>query len=356
MQKKGDVKGANALKSKENLFAVDTTEFAESSAITVEPQPDHGIIAVSHLLNSSYEKILDGAYNQSVDDLAMGLNIIRSSCSDSLWKTIIKPLALGHPIKGLLHQCPYTIRAFDKPRGYAGDAVMLDFIYEGVPPIDTTEIGRRIFSCTTRNTNGLSVIHRREHLAKIIDKVAVNIDRPDILSISCGHMREIELSSAYQNGELGSVTALDSDPHNLAIIKSFHGQKIEVASRSIRALLNNQDLKTYDFIYTAGLYDYIPTSLANRLTRSLFNILKPGGKLLYANFTPNNLGRGYMETYMDWKLILRTQSEAELLTRGIAASEFISRSYTDAYGNIVYVELDRIVPTEIRNTTKRARR
>ena len=36
---------------------------------------------------------------------------------------------LDHPLCDLLHQDPFTYRAFSKPRGYAGDAVMMDYIY-----------------------------------------------------------------------------------------------------------------------------------------------------------------------------------------------------------------------------------
>jgi hypothetical protein len=36
---------------------------------------------------------------------------------------------LNHPVCRLLHQDPLTYRAFSKPRGYAGDAVMMDYIY-----------------------------------------------------------------------------------------------------------------------------------------------------------------------------------------------------------------------------------
>src|SRR4051794_26007505 len=36
---------------------------------------------------------------------------------------------LDHPLRNLLHEDPFTFRAFSKPRGYAGDAVMMDYIY-----------------------------------------------------------------------------------------------------------------------------------------------------------------------------------------------------------------------------------
>src|SRR5262249_38418269 len=50
----------------------------------------------------------------------------------------------------VLHQDPFTYRAFSKPRGYAGDAVMMDYIY-GLGDArqadeDATPIGRAVFA------------------------------------------------------------------------------------------------------------------------------------------------------------------------------------------------------------------
>ena len=45
----------------------------------------------------------------------------------------------------------------------------------------------------------------------------------------------------------------------------------------------------YDLIYSAGLYDYIPDAKdgvggAPQLTRMLFSLLNPGGRLLVGNY------------------------------------------------------------------------
>jgi hypothetical protein len=68
------------------------------------------------------------------------------------WRSHIDTLRASRLLE-VLYEDPFTQRAFDKPRGYAGDAVLLDFIYK-TPCIesaleDTTEIGRRIYHFTS---------------------------------------------------------------------------------------------------------------------------------------------------------------------------------------------------------------
>ena len=67
----------------------------------------------------------------------------------------------GHALHALVQQDPYTHRAATKPRGYAGDAVMMDFIYGGEAPAGTSPLGRRVFAATTRVSMGLSVLYGR---------------------------------------------------------------------------------------------------------------------------------------------------------------------------------------------------
>ena len=45
------------------------------------------------------------------------------------------------------------------------------------------------------------------------------------------------------------------------------------------------------------------------LAERLFEMLRPGGQLLIANFLPGITARGYMESFMDWHLIYRSQPE-----------------------------------------------
>src|SRR5690242_11265267 len=48
---------------------------------------------------------------------------------EASWRRFIANEVRPHRVLKLAHQDPFLSRAYDKPRGYAGDAVLLDFIY-----------------------------------------------------------------------------------------------------------------------------------------------------------------------------------------------------------------------------------
>lgn len=44
----------------------------------------------------------------------------------------------------------------------------------------------------------------------------------------------------------------------------------------------------YNYIYSMGLFDYLPTPVAQKLAKQLYNLLAPGGLLLIGNYHVNN--------------------------------------------------------------------
>jgi len=65
---------------------------------------------------------------QALDALLGALHWQKSRCSDEEWQACIRQCR-EHPLLGMVHEDPFTVRAFKKPRGYAGDAELLDLIY-----------------------------------------------------------------------------------------------------------------------------------------------------------------------------------------------------------------------------------
>lgn len=247
----------------------------------------------------------------------------------------------SHPLHPLVQQDPFTDRAATKPRGYAGDAVMMDFIYSGTPPAGTSALGADVFRATTCAGMGLSVRYRRQLLKSLIDDTVVRHDAPRLLSVASGHCRELEGSLAESALFAGEFVALDQDPLSCAEVARVHANhRVTVVNQGVRELANGtlgEALGSFDLIYSAGLYDYLPDTLARRLTRRLLGLLRPGGRLLVANFVPGGSGRGYMELFMDWTLVLRNEAAMRAMAEAAGAASIAS--FHDPHRNVVYVEM-----------------
>src|SRR5262245_53833267 len=305
---------------------------------------DQNARSVRPLLDRVQAEILRGEAAGAMNRLCVGLNELRAASRQGEWDDLYKAECRQHPIRDLLHQDPYTRRAFEKPRGYAGDAVMLDYIYLGVAPPETTALGMEVFRSTTGLPNGQSVIARRDTLARLIDEVAGRRRRPKILSIACGHLREAQRSAAVSAGLIGELIALDQDRESLALVaaeQARHG--VTVLHCSVKSILAGKtSFSGFDLVYAAGLFDYLSDAVATLLTGRMFDMLAPGGRLLLANFTPENHGRGYMEAFMDWTLVYRDEEGLAALCRDIPPGiSSRTRIFRDLCRNLVYLEMKR---------------
>ena len=95
-------------------------------------------------------------------------------------------------------------------------------------------------------------------------------------------------------------------------------------------------------MYSAGLYDYLNEEVAKAVTEAMFRSLRPGGRMLVANFAPDLRDIGLLEAIMDWRLIYRDEEALTKLASGIP-SECIAALSTmrDRFGNVVYMTIDR---------------
>jgi extracellular factor (EF) 3-hydroxypalmitic acid methyl ester biosynthesis protein len=269
-------------------------------------------------------------------ELTDGLRILKDRTLEPDWYKIVIPAVRSHPLVQWVHQCPLTRYAFEKPRGYSGDAGLLDIIYrhEAAEPFlaGTTSVGRGIFDFTLNVSACEAVRHRRNFIAQKIDEIAISRDEAEILSVASGHLREAEISEALRFGQIGRFIATDQDAQSLAVIRQRQEvctkSRIHTQTTSVRDLiLKRHDLGHFDFIYAAGLYDYLVPKAAARLTSRLFHLLKAGGHLLVANFLHGIWESPYMETCMDWQLIYRTRQDIMKFSEEIDAADLVTTDY-----------------------------
>ena len=73
-------------------------------------------------------QLTSGSVHEAMHNLLLWLRYQRIAHPKGRWSALASD-CLSHPIATLLHQDPLTWRTFHKPKGYAGDATMLDLIY-----------------------------------------------------------------------------------------------------------------------------------------------------------------------------------------------------------------------------------
>jgi extracellular factor (EF) 3-hydroxypalmitic acid methyl ester biosynthesis protein len=251
----------------------------------------------------------------------------------------------------IVQEAPFYWRIINKPNGYAGDAFLMDFIYqnrfEGKTPF-----GKLLHKNALASKACQAVRNRKTFLKEQILKTECG----KVLSLAAGSSQEIRDILYGPSQDKFSFHALDHDMDTLMSFQDlskkgrfeyFLANAFQITSKKynlakprpmlmqycsprrdfrgwrrlfihLKYKLDCLKIEDYDLIYTAGLYDYIKTFLLNHsrgtiaLTRNLFvDLLKPGGTLIVGNFSRQNPPdvRFAMEYIYDWNLIYRNKEE-----------------------------------------------
>lgn len=239
----------------------------------------------------------------------------------------------AHPLHRALLEDPFSARAYAKPRGYAGDAVLIDYIYDRLPPPDTSPTGKAIFAASTRFQGSQGVCERRNHAEAVLSRAWSQGKR--ICAIACGHLREAD---ALVGKDLRNIVAVDQDPLSLGVVASQHDGRIGLVEANAITYLRNaaRDGERFDLIYTLGLTDYFDERAMRLLHKLMKQCLAPGGRIMVANFLPGHLSTAWMDAVMDWHLVYRTEAQMESYAREIAMRPHLFR---DASNSIVFCEM-----------------
>ena len=305
-------------------------------------------IMAASLLDHTHQALLESPAHvtQAMDDLMAGLSKLKHDCEPAAWEQTIAHCR-SHPIAQLIFDDPFTRRSFRKPRGYPGDAVLIDYIYSGnclseAEPV--SEIGKRIFEYNRDTPACKAVRARRDVVRDSIDRLCERVARPSILSVACGHLREAWMAQAVRAGRSGRFIGLDQDQLSLQVVRQELGTLgVVPICNSIKALFRGALAdETFDLIYSTGLYDYLDDRLASKLTERLYRMLNPDGRLIVANFLPGIEGAGYMEAFMDWKLIYRTREQMLSLAGTLPVSSAQINLFVEENNNILFMEISRV--------------
>ena len=301
---------------------------------------------ILHATHQQIEQRKDPA--EIIRRLMSYLNATRSKVHPDVWQALI-PVVQNHPILEYFLEDPLTRWSFSKPRGYSGDAELLDYIYcdphvaESVA--NASEIGKALYTHTQDVPSCVAARERRDLLTRYVDESAAkNGPQTEVLAIAAGHLREANRSTALAEGRLKRWVALDQDPQSVGLIaRDFQGTAVEAIDGSVRTVLTRgHKLGKFDLIYASGLYDYLAHNVAVKLTKTCLQMLKPNGTFLFANYAEGNPDAGYRETFMDWVLLLRSEVDMwNIVNASVDRNAVNAQVFFGENRNVLYAVIEK---------------
>jgi CRP-like cAMP-binding protein/SAM-dependent methyltransferase len=214
----------------------------------------------------------------------------------------------------------FAERAYFKPKGYAGDFLMMEHIYADQPKGEG-KLGEIIDAFCLQRPGSLAIRGRRillkEQLMRLSSALHAQGRTTRIMNLACGPNRELfDFLGDCEFSESIEALCVDIDSEALQYTNRYvnifpHRASIRLMSENVIKWAMGRvkhHIEPLDIIYSAGLCDYLDPRLFRALITQCHNHLKPGGTLLLGNFTyyPDSL---FLDKLLKWELIYRTEDD-----------------------------------------------
>ena len=232
---------------------------------------------------------------------------------------------------------PFAYRTYHKPLGYAGDYEMVNMILR--EPLEGSSMFAKTMNMWLLKQPSAQA-HRNRikyltgQLVKETHRAAQEGRIARIFSIGCGPAAEIRNFLIQEDlSNKTRFTLLDFNDETLQHtakvlndLKQRHlrSTEIEMVKKSIHQLLKEagkQPVDQYDFIYCAGLFDYLSDRVCKRVMNLLYDMLAPCGLLIATNVHASNPNRNSMDFFLEWHLVHRNRGQLEYLKPDLASPE-----------------------------------
>lgn len=257
-----------------------------------------------------------------------------------------------HP---LIMCSPFVFRTFTKPLGYAGDYEMVNMML-GEPAIGSNVYSRLVNAMNVYSGTAEAHRNRVTMLESWLNSEGKRVAQEGrifrVLNIGCGPAKEIQrFVSGSDLGIQSEFQLMDFNEQTLDYTRSqieelckdhlHENNRFQFIHKSIHELLKeavakSQDLiEPYDFVYCAGLFDYLGDRVCERLTRLFSSWVRPGGLVVVTNVHVCNPFRNYMEHLLEWHLQYRDEQSFGAMGVDIGALNIL----TDKTGVNVFLEI-----------------
>jgi extracellular factor (EF) 3-hydroxypalmitic acid methyl ester biosynthesis protein len=228
---------------------------------------------------------------------------------------------------------PFAYRTYHKPLGYAGDYEMVNMIlrspFEG-GSLFAKMLNLWFLSQWPAKAHRNRVQYLKDRLVEECQRGARRGTPVRVLNLGCGPAREIQ-DFLQEDGlcDFADFTLLDFSEeaiqHTLRILDELKrrlGRRtpIRLQRKSVHQLLKEGSKpnvhpgeSSYDFIYCAGLFDYLSDRTCRQLLQIFHQWLEPGGCILATNVNDAKPFRHMLEFVLDWHLVYRDEKRCASL-------------------------------------------
>jgi extracellular factor (EF) 3-hydroxypalmitic acid methyl ester biosynthesis protein len=308
-------------------FLVDLRRWLEQVELGIRSSPTTDGVRqerrVIDELSAEVILVIDSLFDK-FENVAAGLDMDRRAVHRSYIQRHLHPIVLC---------APFAYRTYQKPLGYAGDYEMVNMMLRD--PQEGSSLFAKMFNVWLLQ-QGSAAAHRnrvnylKQRLIEVAAAAARAGRRARILNLGCGPAREVqEFLAESQLSNSAEFTLLDFNDETLRHAAAALGQRqqqhgrttaIKLVKRSVQQLLKDMVRAdgiskgtSYDFVYCAGLFDYLPDRTCKRLMTLFHQSLAPGGLIVVTNVAPTSPNRGSLELILDWHLIYRGAAEVAAL-------------------------------------------
>lgn len=222
---------------------------------------------------------------------------------------------------------PFCYRTYQKPLGYAGDYEMVSMMLRD--PYEGSSMFAKILNRMFLETG--PVIAHRNRIAYLVERLREETTRiaakggvARIFNLGCGPAQEVQrfLSESDLCDDVDMILldfndeTITNTGRDLESLRTRHRRRtgIRFQKRSVHQILKESaragagfEVGSYDFVYCAGLFDYLSDRICRRLLEVFYELLAPGGLLVATNVDISNPSRNWMEYVVDWHLVYRSQ-------------------------------------------------
>jgi extracellular factor (EF) 3-hydroxypalmitic acid methyl ester biosynthesis protein len=262
-----------------------------------------------------------------------------------------------HP---LMLTSPFGNRAYYKPLGYAGDYQMVDMMIR--PPGEGDNLFAKMINIwllgqTPAEAHRNRVAYLERKLLEEARRARTRSRKLRVFNLGCGPAGEIQRFASMPDLALPvDFCLVDFNVETLEFIKRKLESKASInRSLSFHTLRKsvNQILKDgarsspslggkYEYIYCAGLFDYLADPVCKQLMTIFYEMLEPGGLIVATNASDavNALRpfRYSMEYILDWYLIYRNRKQFLQVVPNQAGEDEVSVT-ADATGANLFLEV-----------------